>query len=553
MDTPKTNNFNERLNQWVANQGFWFQMRYSMSGSGAGGRAMFHVLRLAFRLLVFLLVVALGVAIFLIKRTDSQKFVQFLGANIESALSASDLEVRSVQHFQGQLEIGRLAAEGGDSTFFSSLEARNIRMKMNLIDGLVGVWDIGNIAIAKLDAELRAGSDDEASARELASVVFAKSSKVNANSIEIADATLRWGYSEQTRGSIENSEMRLQRTEAGWRISFKKGVFRQNWLRGLDIVEMVVLVEPDGLLFERAEFKQNNGTIDFPGLRVTAGARPQVDGIVKIRDANLTSILPPALLNFLDGSFSGDFRAFGSTNSSDGVGFEGQVILDGGDMITLRDRIHILKALSVVDYSRSYRRVDFNAGSFDLRTTAGGMRLSGIDLQAEDLMTMTGQLQIRLPTQEEVDAAVAQGSELESSPLFISEDEIAEARGLQGSPRDDFTLRRAAQEARRIQEGRQSPESLSLFDRLGLGMELRRLSNQAADRMSRMLRYEGELQITLPGDAFDRAPGLAADYPADRATGRLTMKVPVQGHLYELTLRQAEEIYELGRRHKTGE
>jgi hypothetical protein len=421
-------------------------------------------------------------------------------------------------------------------------------MKMNLIDGLVGVWNTGNIAIARLEADLRAGTDDEASARELADAVFAKSRKVDVHSIEIANATLRWGYSEQTRGSIENSEMRVQRTDTGWRLSFKKGNFRQNWLRDLEIVEMVVLVESGGLLFERAEFKQAGGTVEFPGLRVMAGARPQVDGIVKIRDANLASVLPPALLNFMDGSLSGDFRAFGSTNSSEGVGFEGQVMLDGRDTITLRDRIHILKALSVVDYSRNYRRVDFNSGSFEMRTHAGGMKLANIDLQAEDLLTMTGRIEIRLPTQEEVDAAVAQGSGLESSPLFISEDEIAEARGLQQRDGEDFTLRRAAQEARRIQEGRQSAESLSLFDRLGVGIELRRLRDQAAERLSRMLQYQGEVEITLPGDAFERAPRLAQMHPADPDTGRLKMKVPVQGHLYELTLRQAEEIYQLGQR-----
>ena len=158
MDTPKTNHFHERLNQWVASQGFWFQVRYSLSGSGLRGRAMFHLLRLSFRVLVFLLLVALGLAVFLIKRMDSQKFVQSLGANLESALAADDLEVRGVQHFQGQLEITRHAAEGGDSTFFDSFEARNIRLKMNLVDGLVGVWNTGNIAIARLEADLRAGA-----------------------------------------------------------------------------------------------------------------------------------------------------------------------------------------------------------------------------------------------------------------------------------------------------------------------------------------------------------------------------------------------------------
>ncbi|MGA0846635.1 MAG: hypothetical protein ACO3RV_08855, partial [Luteolibacter sp.] len=55
MDIPKNDNFNERLSQWIANQGFWFQARYSMSGRGVGGRAVFHLLRLGFRLLIFLI------------------------------------------------------------------------------------------------------------------------------------------------------------------------------------------------------------------------------------------------------------------------------------------------------------------------------------------------------------------------------------------------------------------------------------------------------------------------------------------------------------------
>ncbi len=112
----------------------------------------------------------------------------------------------------------------------------------------------------------------------------------------------------------------------------------------------------------------------------------------------------------------------------------------------------------------------------------------------------------------------------------------------------DFTLRRAAQEARRIQEGKQSSTSLSLFDRLGLSMEMRNLQSQASERMSRMLRYEGALEITLPGDAFERAPQLLQLHPVDGQTGRIRMRVPLEGHLYELTLKQAEDVYELGKR-----
>jgi len=546
MDTPQTDNFDERLNQWVASQGFWFQVRYSLSGSGIKGRAMFQLLRIGFRLLVFLVIVAIGGWIYLLKRTDSAGFSEDLRASLESALSASEIQTRGIQHAQGQLEIGRLAAQGSGETFFDSLEARNIRLRMHLLDGLVGRWQTGTIAIARLEMDVKAGTDDAESAAKIARVVFQNPERVEANSYEIANATLRWGYSERTQGSIENSEMRAQRTATGWRLTFKDGIFRQNWLRQLEIKELVVLVEPGGLLFERAELKQGRGTVEFPGLRVTAGERPEVDGIVKLRNVDISSMVPRTLTNYIEGTISGDFKVFGSTNTSEGIGFEGQVVMDGKDVISVRDRIHLLKALSVVDYSRNYRRIDFREGAFDMRTHQGGMLLDNIDLSAEDLIAMQGRILVRLPTQQEIDMAVQQGTGLETSPLFISEDELGEARGLPGDSRQDFTLRRAAQEARRIQEGRQTMDSLSLFDRLGLSIELRRLQTQASERMSRMLRYEGEVRITLPGDAFERAPRLQELHPVD--SGRLSMRVPIRGHLYELTLRQAEDIYQLGQR-----
>jgi hypothetical protein len=287
------------------------------------------------------------------------------------------------------------------------------------------------------------------------------------------------------------------------------------------------------------------GTVEFPGLRLVGGERPEVDGIVKIRSLALDRIIPPVLRDFVDGSISGDFKVSGSTNSSDGIGFEGQVAMDGTDMISLRERIHLLKALSVVDYSRNYHRVDFREGSFFLKTRRGGMEITEIDLKAEDLFTLQGAFSVRLPTQQEIDEAMAKGTG--TSPLFAEGDESNDLIK-PATSEADFTLRRAAQEARRIQEGRQSPESLTLFDRLGASIEMRRMQNQAAERMSRMLRYDGALRITLPGDAFERAPRLQEIYPVDPATNRVAIRVPLQGHIYELTLRQAEDIYQQGQR-----
>jgi hypothetical protein len=115
-------------------------------------------------------------------------------------------------------------------------------------------------------------------------------------------------------------------------------------------------------------------------------------------------------------------------------------------------------------------------------------------------------------------------------------------------PDAGFTLKRAALEAQRIKDGLQPADSLNLSDRLGLSIQMRRLQNQAADRMSRMLRYEGMFQITIPKDAFERAPQLEALYPVDASIKRIPMSVPIEGHLYELTLKQAENLYQQGRR-----
>ena len=92
--------------------------------------------------------------------------------------------------------------------------------------------------------------------------------------------------------------------------------------------------------------------------------------------------------------------------------------------------------------------------------------------------------------------------------------------------------------------GSSRDEGQSLFERLSFNYELRSLQQQASERMSRMLRYEGSFRITIPADAFERAPRLQSEYPLDASIGRVPIIVPVQGYLYEVTAKQADDIYE---------
>lgn len=543
--SEQSENFNERLSQWVADQGFWFQLRYSLSSSGTRGTALYHLMRIGFRLLIFIGVLAFGTWVYLVKRTEYKEFNLGLTESIQSAVSASEIQLGGFNRLQGYLEISRFAAQGGAKTFYNSMEARNLRCKMGFLDGVAGRWDPGTISISRLDMEIRPGTDDANAAEMFSKALFKQSDQVSIDSLEITSANLRWGYSERTRGAIEASNLRVQRIGRGLKLSFKGGIFSQNWLRKLEIVNLIVICEPEGFVFEKAEFRLGTGSVNLSGLRLLGGENPKVVGVAKVNRLSLESALPVALRSFVEGSISGDFKVTGSTNSSEGIGFEGQVTLDGQDSVILRERLHLLKALSVVDYVRNYYRLDFREGSFKLKSGSGGLEVTDLNLKASDLFTLVGDLKVRPPTAEEKNQAL--GKSTTAGPLFQADDPQA-GESLSVAGQNEITLRKAAQAIKGGKAAASDTGASTLFDRLGQNFETRRLEEQEADRLSKTLRYDGSFVITLLPDAFERAPKLIQQYPADTKTERIPMVIPVQGSLYELTLKQAEDIYQQGTR-----
>lgn len=547
MEAEQSQNFNQRLSQWVANQGFWFQIRYSLSGSGSTGTAMYQLLRMSFRVLVFLVVVSAGIMYYLVKRPATVKFTKGLVAALKTGFSASETEMRGFTRIQGELGIYLLSLQGGNDTFYNGMVLRDIRCKMGYTDGIKGRWETGTVSVSRLVMDLRAGADDAKSAGNFSKAIFRKPESVSIKNIEIADANIGWGYSERTWGAIEHSFLKIQRLDNGLRLNFRGGTFSQNWLRKIDIVELVINCDPEGVVFEKAELREGQGTVDFSGLKVAGGERPTIAGTVKVRKLDLEGMLPIALRSYIEGTLSGDFKVTGSTNSSDGIAFAGQVTLDGQDKFVLRDRIHLLKALSTADYVRNYHRVEFREGSFRMKTNAGGMEISDLNLKGDELLTLEGKMRVRLPTSEEAKAAVAREGRVGGAPLFSGDGAETENTGPK-LEESDFTLRRAAEAAKRAKEQNPADGNGSLFDRLGLNVVMRRMEEEQAERMSRTLLYEGMFRLTLQADAFGRAPKLASQFPVDPKTGRIPLMVPIEGSLYEITLKQAEDIYQQGHR-----
>lgn len=545
MELEQEEQIKIRLNKWIANQGFWFQLRHATGATGVKGSFSFHAVRIAARLVVFLLILLLLAFLYLQNRTSRDGFLKQFEEKIEQSLGIEELTIRRMNRTQGFLEIGRLRGEGGPETFFEAFEARNLKCRMRLLDGIAGIWDPGAIAIYRLDMQLRAGTDTPEFSAQIGDVIFREYPNINIEAIEVANANISWGYSDRARGRIQDSKMRVVREGSQWRIRFAGGRFTQNWLRGLNIEELELTATRDEIIFEKAIFSKGNATVDFSGLRVATGDQPVVKGVVKIRNLDVANILAPSVQSFLEGRVSCDLVVSGSTNSSQGLAFEGRMNMGGGTVLTVRDRIHLLKALSVVDPHNNYRKLDFNKGSFRIRTEAGGIAVKEIQLEADDLVTIAGDFIARPPNMEELDQMMA-GRDF---------DELGSATSQAGMEIEDLRFQDLSEFERQILTRQHAELGLAtsateegFVQRFNLEDEARMVMLREVMRLSTNLRYEGTLVMTLRPNALERTETLRNTFPPNPQTGRIHLSVPLQGALEDLTFEESKAVFEMGRR-----
>jgi len=538
MESEREQNFNDRLNQWIAGQGFWFQLKYSMSGkNGLTGSGGFHLLRLAFRTLVFLLVLGIGASIYLIKLPNTERFAKQKEATISQALKAKGVVLDRFSREQGRMNIVRLSAIGAEDAFYTDFDAKNIICMMGLLDSVRSPWKTGSVTISDLNINLRAGAADASIAETLGDTLFESPQGVELNSIDVERATVSWGFSVFAKGKIEGSHMKVRRREGGWWIQFQGGTFSQNWLKDLEVEELTVICDRDGITIEKGLLKKGSGSLVISGTKVKGAEKPEVDGIAKFSNLPIDDMLPESAAYLVEGTVSGALRLSGSTNSQDGIGMSGKIELKEGDGLVLRERIPLLRALRMVDAFNNYRRVKFQTGTLELKTGAGRMELAEMDLKAGDLMTLKGAMSVRPPTKEEREKSVEHP--VSDSPL------AAETGAPKPVTQDEFTLRRAAEESRR-KAGNASPKNL--METYQAAVDGRQFESNMATRLADSLRYEGELEISVRQDAFDQAPQLKAAYPMDEGSGRIPIAVPISGTLDLVTFPQAEDIYSKGKR-----
>lgn len=546
MELEQTQSFNQKLSQWIASQGFWFQLRHSISGGGGWAMTMSHLFRMGLKVLIVLVVAAGIFGIYLLRRVGSPDFIKSLNTGLKEGLVADEAKILEFSRTQGDAQIRRIGAEGGKASFFHKLDAGNVRFKMPLLAGMTGPWEAGSVAAKWLDIHVKAGADNPAEAKEAGGALFKRWENFRFSSVEVDEATVRWGYSQRTWGKIEKSNLKAVRSGGTWHLEFHGGTFSQNWLKGLEIQSLIMDCTPTGLKISKGEFKSGSGTVKLLDVQVDGGPKPGLSGKVELTKVELSRLVPDAAVPFVEGVISGEFRLSGSTNSGEGVQLEGDVVLGNGNSISLRDRFHLLHKIGQNDHFHSYKRVGLNRGSFHMKTGGGAMVLSNLDLRADEmradgtregeLITLQGRLKGVIP--DEVAEATPVGSGVFAQVGGNAQDGTK-------TPKGDLTLEKAGAAARKERE-KEDEKEMAIFSRFADEMFQQDEHEQKLKQASQTIRYDGAFRMSIPGDAFSSSSQpLRQAFPVDAGSGRISFEVPVQGTIYELTQKQAEEIQTL--------
>lgn len=513
--------FNEQMNEWVARQGLWFQLKHAADGQSLTSR----FIGLSLRGSVLLIIIALGGLVYLSKRVGSDSFREDVRLSIELTLKAEECEIGAFRKENKTVKLGYLKIKGGDKSFYHNLDAQGIRMGMGLTDSYKAIWDAKSLVIDKLEAQVKAGDSDDQSAAEAFGSLFVAHEGFKFDRIEIKDTTIGWGYSERNQGAISGSLLTGSRVNGGWRLELVGGTFDQSFLKNLVINKMVILCDPSGVSIEEADLSTSDGGGSFSyQVKVGSGAQPSVEGTIEMKNIAIDSLLSEKFAPWVQGNISAKGVISGSTNSQEGIELNLGVEFQDGNIITLRDNIPLLSTLTVVDPYNNYRKVSFTKGSFRIQTGGDVIIISELNLIAEDLVHLKGSLSVRPPTHQEIAEAldissVNKVNEILTSNWLINSNEVKKT------------------EATKSSSGYLSSSSEDLVNSV--------LRSSIFSELA-VKRYDGNLIFGLKPEAFNKSEKLKIAHPVDTDTNKIWLEVPLNSRLQKLTSEQAARIYALG-------
>jgi hypothetical protein len=517
LEQERLDDFQSRMSAWVSKQGLLFQLRYAGSVKGTQKSALSTFSRILLHFFVLAVVIVLSFWGYLIMRVDSESFSEDLHENIGKVLGSETIEISGLERSRGHLEIASINMIGGTNSAFEDLELSGVKRPMGLADGFLTSWSGDSLQVRSMKAYVKGGADSDEDATASYQSLFWSSKNFKLQSIMVAEANLRWGYSSSNRGQILGSKMNATRVGEGWALTFTGGEFSQNWLKHLEIDRIEAELSPDGFHIHEARLRSRDAELSFTLSMVNGGATPDFEGKGKFSKLSIADYLDEQHLKLVDGRISGTFEVSGSTNKQDGFKLTTEVVLEEGDRIELRDRIPLFRALSTADRFRSYKKVRLTTGDFRMTTVKGVLQIENLALVASRLMRLEGGFKLRPPEEDEVGELF--NFERTNEVSLLSDD---------GAPTDEdafsFSLRKVA--GPKAEGDDEAPRTALLLNENYGSKVGQNLAKGAREREFQKVVLEGEVRIGIVAASFDHSPALSEAFPVEDGSDLRWLELP---------------------------
>lgn len=508
FDQQRLSEYQNRVSEWIGGQGILFQLRYAKT---VGSRSLVKNLgSLIVRFLIIAVLLA-GIGYFLLKRHfSSDGYQENITNQLSAALGAMTVEAKGFSRKQGSGSFRDLEVEGGETSFFFNAKFDNLSAPFAYLTGVTEGWAPDTVKISKANVSLKAGGTEEEMSAAFSRVIESLAGD-GISLIRIKDFSCDWGYSKLTHGRIENTDFRGILENGRWKVTMKGGKLWQNWLYGFSIDEAELLIDEDGIVFDSLSVSLGSGRLDLAGRISGPIETPEFDLKGEFSSLPVEKLIMVDGVNtreYIEGTISGQLAIGGSTNRR--IKISGEAALAEVDMITIRERWSLLKAISIIDNERTYRRISFKEGSFKFSTEGGGLEVSEINLLAKDTAKLAGGFVTKLPSQEE--AAERLGISLTDG--FSSD--YTDKSSAQKLEDDRMSLRNAAGGGGRVDDISLDESTLrGLSNRDKEQLSAKELEGLRLQEEMKIHRINGKLRLAVPKAAFQNNQNLSVLYPAD--------------------------------------
>lgn len=550
MDSDSRENFENRIADWVARQGLFFQIRYSILGGGVNILAH-HFLIILLKLLGIAAFGVVLVLVYLVKRPNTDKFKEGFRSTLIAHLACDGGKVDGFKHDQNKAFIRYLNLNGGQKSYFSSLEATGITFGMSIIESYKSVWDAQDISIDRFSINLKSGAETDEDARLIGDTLLNELPNFSFNTITIKSARFSWGYSERTAGSISGAQAVIKKEAKGYTVELTGGILKQNWLNHLQIKNLKIKIQRGKVIIDHAEFipenpnnssskEQMESSVTFHQFKVLGGARPLFSGAIRLKSVPIDCLAASTFQPYLKGRVSGELKIGGSTNLQSGVTFEGRLSLQDKDSLTLTNALPIVSTLSLINPSANLQKITFKEGYFHLKTGEGNLEINDIYLQAPDFVEMRGTLKARRPSSKEVE------SMLKNREIDAEMANDISSTALDGSKEQMLNQLQISAETNKRPDFLVQPNPLQgtnkVISPFQIENEMLESVSIRNERIFSTMIFSGEMNMMFSSSMFDANSAIFQKAKLSSDKTKLQLDVPIEGKIDAVTLKQAEEL-----------